>query len=192
MPITALDERTALVVIDIQRGVIGLATAHPASAVVARCAQLAKAFRSAGKPVVLVNVELQPEIALRPRADLKPAPRTPLPDFAQLVDDLEPDLARDIFITKRQWGAFYGTELDLQLRRRKVTGIVMCGIATSIGVESTARDAYERGYSLSFASDAMTDLFDDAHANALARIFPRIGEIGTTEEIIAALAPKGR
>lgn len=187
MPITALDERTALVVIDIQRGVVGLQTAHPTVGVVERCARLAKAFRAAGQPVVLVNVELRPEIALQPRADLKPPPRTPVPDFQKIVDELEPDPARDIFITKRQWGAFYGTELDLQLRRRKVTGIVMCGIATSIGVESTARDAYERGYNLAFASDAMTDLFDDAHKNALARIFPRIGEIGTADDAIAAL-----
>lgn len=187
MPITTLDERIALVVIDIQRGVVGLQTAHPASGVVECCARLAKAFRAAGKLVVLVNVELRPEIALHPRADLKPQPRTPVPDYQKIVDELEPDPARDIFITKRQWGAFYGTELDLQLRRRKVTGIVMCGIATSIGVESTARDAYERGYDLAFASDAMTDLFEDAHTNSLSRIFPRMGEIGTTEEIVARL-----
>jgi nicotinamidase-related amidase len=187
MPITALDERTALVVIDIQRGVVGMETVHPTSGVVERCARLAKAFRAAGQPVVLVNVELKPEIALKPRADLKPAPRTPVAGFERIVDELEPDPERDIFITKRQWGAFYGTELDLQLRRRKISGIVMCGIATSIGVESTARDAYERGYNLAFASDAMTDLFDDAHRTALDRIFPRMGEIGTSDEIIAAL-----
>lgn len=187
MPITALDARMALVVIDIQRGVVGLQTVHPASGVVERCASLAKAFRKAGKPVVLVNVEMKPEIRLQPRADAQPPARAPVPDFAKIVDDLEPDPARDIFITKRQWGAFYGTELDLQLRRRKITGIVMCGIATSIGVESTARDAYERGYNLTFASDAMSDLFEDAHRTALERIFPRIGEIGTTDEIIAKL-----
>lgn len=187
MPITALDERAALVIIDIQRGVVGLQTAHPTTGVVERCARLAKAFRAAGQPVVLVNVELKPEIALQPRADLKPPPRTPVTDYHKIVDELEPDPRRDIFITKRQWGAFYGTELDLQLRRRKVTGIVMCGIATSIGVESTARDAYERGYHLTFASDAMTDLFEDAHANALTRVFPRIGEIGSAEDVVRML-----
>jgi len=188
MPVTALDERTALVVIDIQRSVIGLATFTPTAGVVDRCSRLARAFRQTGQPVVLVNVELRPEIMLAPRVDNKPPPRTFTPDFAKLADELEADPARDIFITKRQWGAFYGTELDLQLRRRKVTGIVMCGIATSIGVESTARDAFERGYNLTFASDAMTDLFEDAHQNALNLIFPRIGEIGTTAEILAKLA----
>ena len=187
MAVTALDERTALVVIDIQRSVIGLQTFQPTAGIVQRCSRLAKAFRQAAKPVVLVNVEWRPEVMLTPRADAKPPPRTPTPDFATLADDLEADRASDIFITKRQWGAFYGTELDLQLRRRKVTGIVMCGIATSIGVESTARDAFERAYNLTFASDAMTDLFEDAHQNSLNRIFPRIGEIGTTDEIIAKL-----
>lgn len=192
MPITALDERTALVVIDIQRSVIGLQTFAPTAAIVEQCGRLAKAFRQAGKPVVLVNVEWRPEIMLHPRADTKPPPRTPTPDFAKLADELEADPARDIFITKRQWGAFYGTELDLQLRRRKVTGIVMCGIATSIGVESTARSAFEHGYNLTFASDAMTDSKDASHRHSLEHIFPRIGQVRTTEEIVDALASRGR
>ena len=188
MPVTALDERTALVVIDLQRGIAALETAHPAQEIIARSARLAKGFRDADLPVVLVNVTSRPGLdMLQPRVQAQmPALKRP-PDFAQIVDEMEPDLERDILITKRQWGAFYGTELDLQLRRRKITGIVMCGIATSIGVESTARDAYERGYNLTFASDAMTDMFQDAHDRALDRIFPRMGEIGTTEEILALL-----
>jgi nicotinamidase-related amidase len=90
-------------------------------------------------------------------------------------------------VHKRQWGAFYGTDLDLQLRRRGVTNIVLCGISTSIGVESTARDAYERNYNLTFASDAMTDTNADAHDRSLRIIFPRMGEIGTTDEILENL-----
>ena len=91
-------------------------------------------------------------------------------------------------ILKHQWGAFYGTDLELQLRRRGVTDIVLCGVATSIGVESTARDAYELGLNLTFASDAMTDRDSGAHDRALEVIFPRIGEIGTTAEILELLA----
>ena len=104
--------------------------------------------------------------------------------------DLIPDLDRqpsDVVVFKRQWGAFYGTDLDLQLRRRGLTAIVLCGIATEIGVESTARDAYERGYELVFASDAMAGMSPEAHANSLERIFPRMGRVRTTDEIIAAL-----
>jgi nicotinamidase-related amidase len=90
---------------------------------------------------------------------------------------------------KRQWGAFYGTDLDLQLRRRGLTSIVLCGIATEGGVESTARDAYERGYEMVFAADAMSGLNAESHANAVERIFPRIGWVRSTEQIIAALRP---
>ena len=188
MPVTALDPRTALVVIDLQRGVVGLPTVHPTAEIVKRCVLLTQAFRASDLPVVLVNVHPRLGIdMLQPRADAKPPAANRPADFAELVEEMRADPARDILITKRQWGAFYGTELDLQLRRRKITGIVMCGIATSIGVESTARDAYERGYNLTFASDAMTDLHEDAHEISFKRIFPRIGEIGTADEIIAML-----
>ena len=104
--------------------------------------------------------------------------------------DLAPEVGshpRDIVILKRQWGAFYGTDLDLQLRRRKLATIVLCGIATEFGVESTARDAYERGYELLFAEDAMTGRNAESHTNSLARIFPRLGRVRRTDEIIAAL-----
>ena len=89
-------------------------------------------------------------------------------------------------ILKRQWGAFYGTDLDLQLRRRGLTTIVIGGIATEFGVESTARDAYERGYELVFASDAMTGSNTESYANSIERIFPRMGRVRATDEIVAA------
>jgi len=64
---------------------------------------------------------------------------------------------------------------------------VLVGISTSIGVESTARDAWERGYQLTFVTDAMTDMNADAHDRSLKIIFPRIGELGTTDEALAKL-----
>ena len=91
-------------------------------------------------------------------------------------------------MTKRNWGAFYGTDLDLQLRRRGITQVVLAGIATSIGVESTARAAHEHGYQVTLATDAMTDLDPEAHRNSIERIFPRLGERGTTDEVITLLA----
>lgn len=193
MPVSELDPRTALIVIDLQRGVVGLPTVHPVAGVVANAARLADAFRASDQPVVLVNVFIRPGVdALQPRADLKPPPRTISPEFAELVPEMRADPNRDILITKRQWGAFFGTELDLQLRRRKITGIVLCGIATSIGVESTARAAYELGYNQSFAADAMTDLAEDAHDVSLKRIMARIGEVGSTDDIIAKLNARQR
>jgi nicotinamidase-related amidase len=189
MPITTLDPKTALVVIDMQRGIMGLPLVHASADVLARVVELVDAFRSASQPVVLVNVAFAADRAdaLSPRADAQPPARTMPPDFSKLVDELHADPERDILITKKQWGAFYGTGMDMQLRRRQVTGIVLCGIATSIGVESTARAAYEHGYNQVFASDAMTDMSQEAHDNALTRIFPRMGEIDTTAAILAKL-----
>ncbi len=159
MPITGLDPKSALVA----------------------------AFRAKKLPVALVRVGWSPDYgdALKTRVQAPPPAATIPPGFSDYVDALQADPARDILITKRQWGAFYGTELDLQLRRRGVTNIVLCGIATSIGVESTARDAYERAYNITFAADAMTDVNGGAHDRALHIIFPRIGEVGTTAEILA-------
>jgi nicotinamidase-related amidase len=89
---------------------------------------------------------------------------------------------------QERWGAFHGTDLDVQLRRRGVTQIVLAGVATSIGVESTARAAYEHGYNVTLATDAMTDLSADAHQNSLTRIFPRLGETGITNDILEILS----
>ena len=93
---------------------------------------------------------------------------------------------KDIVIAKRQWGAFYGTELDLQLRRRKIETIVLCGVSTNIGVETTARDAYQRGYNQVFVTDAMAANSNDEHEATLKHIFPRIGLLRTTDEILKA------
>ncbi len=190
MPCTALDPNTALVVIDLQRGILALPIVHPAPDVLARSVRLVNAFRAQRRPVVLVRVAWSADggDALSPRCDAPTPARTLPSDFATYADELHADPARDMLITKRQWGAFYGTELDLQLRRRGVTGIVLCGISTSIGVESTARAAFELGYNLTFASDAMTDLSLDAHDRALRIIFPRMGETDTTDAILTHLA----
>jgi nicotinamidase-related amidase len=189
MPVTALDPRTALVVIDLQRGIGKLPTLRPFAEIVANSARLADGFRAAALPVVLVTVGFSADGVdrLTPRAEV-PARTLPSdPEFVALVPELGPK-AGDILITKRQWSAFYGTELDLQLRRRGVTGIVLTGVSTSIGVDSSARAANERGYNLSFASDAITDLDPAAHEHAMTKIFPRIGEIGTSEALLGLLA----
>jgi nicotinamidase-related amidase len=189
MAITVLDPKTALVVIDIQKGIVASPTVHAASAVVANVVRLADAFRERKLPVVLVHVGWAADMAdaIKTRVEAKPPSRSFDSGFFEYVDELKANPATDILIHKRQWGAFYGTDLDLQLRRRGVTNIVLCGISTSIGVESTARDAWERSYNLAFVVDAMTDMNADAHDRALKIIFPRIGELGTTGEILGKL-----
>jgi nicotinamidase-related amidase len=190
MPITTLDPKPALVVIDILKGIVTLPTVHPMEPVVENVVRLTDAFRANGLPVVLVKVGWATDFgdALKTRTQAPPPATKRSAEFFEFLDALGADPTRDIFVTKRQWGAFYGTDLDLQLRRRGVSNIVLCGVATSIGVESTARDAWERGYNLTFAADAMTDMHPGAHDRALDVIFPRIGEIGTTGEIVAKLA----
>jgi nicotinamidase-related amidase len=189
MAVTTLDPNTALVVIDMQKGILAMPTIQPTADVLAKVVRLVDAFRDKGRPVALVHVGWARDRAdaLKSRIEAPLPSWSPPPDFFEYADELRADPSRDILIHKRQWGAFYGTDLDLQLRRRSVTNIVLCGISTSIGVESTARDAWERAYNLTFASDAMTDTSADAHDRALRIIFPRIGEIGSVEEIVAKL-----
>jgi nicotinamidase-related amidase len=180
--------RTAIVVIDLQKGIVQMRGSQAAE-VVKICVTLLKGARAAGALPVLVHVGGDPTGAdrLRPNADqpMRSIGELP-PDWSELIPELDQQ-AGDVVILKRQWGAFYGTDLDLQLRRRGLSTIVMCGISTEIGVESTARDAFERGYELIFASDAMTGSTAEGHANSIERIFPRMGRVRTTAEILAAL-----
>ncbi|MUL77059.1 isochorismatase family protein [Mycolicibacterium sp. CBMA 226] len=186
MPLTPLDPKPALVLVDLQKSVVQDAPIRP---VIERAAQLASAFRRRGFTTVLVG--LAHDHGARPpgRTEFVPTPnlaRVPAPGRDDSLDELgrQPD---DVVITKRNWGAFYGTELDLQLRRRGVTHIVLGGVATSIGVESTARCAHEHGYHVTLATDAMADLDPEAHHHSVTKIFPRLGETATTAEILAAL-----
>jgi nicotinamidase-related amidase len=187
MPATALDPRTALVVIDLQKGLAAYPTVHPFAGVVANARRLAEGFRRAQLPVVLVNVSFAADGADRLRTRTEAQLRLPaMSDFSELVPELGAEPG-DLRVTKKQWNAFYGTDLDLQLRRRGVTGIVLAGVATSFGVDTTARAANERAYNVTFASDAMTDMDAAAHELELKRIFPRLGEIDTTDAVLALL-----
>jgi nicotinamidase-related amidase len=182
--ITTLDPITALVVIDLQAGVTAMQTVpHTPAAVVANAATLARAFRARNLPVILVNVAgISPgrtEVQ-RPTAGSFPANWT----------DLAPELDRqptDHVVTKYSIGAFHGTSLDLHLRRRGATQIVICGIATGSGVESTARGAHDRGYNVTFVTDALADRSAEVHAFCLDKVFPRFGELGTTADVLATL-----
>ncbi len=181
---------TAVVVVDLQKGIVGRTCApHPTSMVVTHTARILDAARRAAARVVLVHVGAAADGGdrLTPEADQPMHGGTPLPpDWSELIPELKQQ-PTDLVILKRQWGAFYGTDLDLQLRRRDLTTLVLCGIATEFGVESTARDAYERGYRLVLVEDAMTGLSAESHSNAIERIFPRIGRIRSTDQVVAAL-----
>jgi nicotinamidase-related amidase len=191
MSLTSLEpQTTALVLIDLQRGITAFATEpHSTAAVIANAALLAAAFRAAGAPVVLVHVATSPDGGDRLHGPVdEPRVPTQMPaDFAEIVPELGPR-EDDIVVTKRQWGAFYGTDLDLQLRRRGIMTVVLGGIATNYGVESTARDGHERGYQLVLVEDAMSARSAADHAFACERIFPRLGRLSRTAEVLAALS----
>jgi nicotinamidase-related amidase len=182
MPLTKLDDTCALIVIDLQKGIAGMPTVHPFSEIVERSAQLARAFRERDLPVVLVNVS-----GAAPGRTDAGRPKFSLPaDWTELIPELEQHPG-DHIVTKQRWGAFLGTDLDDYLRRRGVTQIVLTGVATSIGVESTARSAYDLGYNVTLVVDAMTDRDADAHRHSVEGIFPRLGETAKTDDVLKLL-----
>jgi nicotinamidase-related amidase len=183
--ITAIDKNTALVLIDLQNGIVKMQMAHPLNEVLEKAALLVEVFRKANLPIVAVNVS--PIGTVRARTEQStPYMATLPPGFTDIVEEIKTQPS-DIFITKNTWNAFYNTSLNEELKKRNITGIVLAGVATSRGVEGTARAASELGYNISFATDAMTDGLLDAHTNSLKNIFPRLGEQGTSADIIEKL-----
>jgi nicotinamidase-related amidase len=184
MPITTLDPRTALVIIDLQKGVVDMPLAHPVAGVVERSVELAREFRAHGLPVVLVNVAGSPP----GRTDASgAAPRTLPQGWSDLIDELEVQDG-DVLVTKYARSAFTGTGLAERLRDAGVTQVVVTGIATAGGVESTARDAHEQGFHVTLPVDAMTDSHAERHRHSVEAAFPRIAETGTTADVLAILA----
>ncbi len=189
VPLTQLEPTSALILIDLQKGIVD--SVRPAvDGVVDNAVALAAAFRAHGRTVVLVNVAG----GAPGRTDVQAAggARPSLPEgFAELLPELgsDPD---DILLTKHRWGAFTGSDLDEQLRARGVTQVVVGGVSTSVGVETTARSAFELGYNVVLAVDAMLDRDPVCHEHTIARIFPKLGETSTTAAVLAALEASSR
>jgi nicotinamidase-related amidase len=182
MPLSQLDPHVALIVIDLQKGIVAIPTATPSSEIVTKAAELAEAFRKRNLPVVLVNV-----VAPAPGRTDAPRPNFAFPDdWTDLVPELNPQ-PTDILISKRSRGAFITTDLHAQLQSQNVTQVFLAGIATSAGVEATACSAHDHGYNVVFVTDAMTDRSPEAHAYRIETAFPRIGETETTTNVLKAL-----
>lgn len=182
MTVTVLDPNTALIVVDLQNGIVSRPLVDPMDGVVKQAAALAEAFRGRGLPVVLVNVAgAAPGRTEQPRVH-----RDLSPGWTDLIGELN-RAPLDHLVTKHTPGAFTHTDLEDHLKGLGVTQVVIAGVATSNGVEVTARQAYELGFNVTLATDAMTDPRPDAHAYSLTRVFPRIGETGAAREIIGLL-----
>jgi nicotinamidase-related amidase len=182
MALTTLDRDTALILVDLQKGIVGLPTIQPIGEVVGQACALADAFRTRGLPVVLVNVA-----GSAPGRTERPRQTGPQPEgWTDLIPELN-QRPGDIMVTKRTWGAFTSTDLEAQLKTLGVTQVVIAGVATATGVEATARQAYEQGFNVTLALDAMTDVRPEAHDYSIKNVFPRLGETGTSQEIIGLL-----
>jgi nicotinamidase-related amidase len=188
--LTLSPKSAALVIIDLQKGILARPMApHPVSAVIANSVRLATALTKAGGVVVRVHVSFSPDGADRLTQEVdQTMPGGPQPpDWAEFVPEIAA-LKADVTIVKRQWGAFHGTELDLQLRRRGIDTIILTGVATNFGVEQTAREAWQLGYSVVIAEDAVSSVSEAAHKFAIDTILPRVSRVRSSEAILAALA----
>ncbi|MBV7272410.1 hydrolase [Clostridium sp. PL3] len=183
-------EKSALVLIDLQNGITAREISpspYTSEEVIQNASKLVNAFSEKGAFIVLVRVStIDGKDMVRPKTDLKASGMK----YPEGWDNLVPEIAdtkNAHIITKRQWGAFYGTDLDLQLRRRGIDTIILGGISTNIGVDTTAREAYQHGYNQIFVEDAMTAVTKEEHEYVCKYIFPRIGKIRTTKEIVSSL-----
>lgn len=183
--------RTALVLIDMQNWTLGMPIApHAGPTVVSRAAGLARTLKTSGGTIILTRAAFSAGYAdaLRQPVDVPlPLPEGGIPPEA-LAFSTAFDIEPDVVITKRQWSAFHGTELDLQLRRRGIATIVLGGVMTNFGVESTARDAWQHGYSVIVAEDASSSIKADMHRFSTETILPRVARVRSTEDILASLA----
>ena len=183
MTLEKLDNRAALIVIDLQAGTLGNPTVHPAEQIVENSASLAEAFRHRGLPVVVATVVGSPA----GRTGYGGGQRSYPSEFAVVAPELRVQ-PTDILVTRATWSAFAGTDLSLTLRQLGVSQVVLVGIATSFGVESTARAAYDLGYDVVVVTDAVTDLRVESHENSVARVFPALSQAATTGELLQLLA----
>ena len=181
--------KTAIVVIDLQKGIAAIESEpYPVKKVIENVSNLLGYIRKNNMTVFLVHVSPSPDLkdSLHPKAETTFSMSAFNPSWSEFVPELNVQ-PTDFLITKHQWGAFYGTELDLQLRRRGIDTIILCGVATNIGVESTARFAFEYGYNQILVEDAMAARSKEEHQYPIKYIFPKLGLIRKTDEVIKAL-----
>jgi nicotinamidase-related amidase len=182
MPLSQLDPVAALVVLDLQKAIQSFPTIHPVADIVARAAQLARAFRAQKFPVVLVNGAGRAPGRNDLKLNVGPVP----PEATRLIPALGQEPS-DHLVTKMQVGAFHGTDLDAILRRAGVTQVFLAGISSTGAVEGTARVAHDMGYNVVTVVDATTDTTQAAYDHCVKTLFPRISETAATDEVLAAL-----
>src|SRR6201998_1096644 len=181
-------KKTALVLIDLQNAVVGInPVPHAAAKIVENPKKLAGGFRVHGAPVVYVRVDMNDFMHL---AVDQPHNRgdKPMPAAASEIAPSAGFQPGDILVTKRHWGAFAGTDLEQQLKSRGIDTVVLTGISTNAGVESTARQGTGLGFAIVLVEDACSAQSVEHHRFAFENIFPRLTRVRTTDEVLASLA----
>ncbi|WP_322081264.1 cysteine hydrolase [Burkholderia sp. BCC1972] len=182
MAITKIDPNSALIAVDLQKGILAMAAPADVERIIANTTELANTFHELGLPVVWVRALGLPN----GRVESSPPVGEPRPDFAELHDDL-PFKEGDLDIAKRATNAFLSQDLHALLQARGITNVIVIGIALGIGVESTVRAGFDSGYSMTVASDATTDPMPGRAEAVLKFTLPMFSESGTTAEILKAL-----
>jgi nicotinamidase-related amidase len=181
-------KKTALVLIDLQNAIVGInPVPHTAAQVVENSKKLAEVFRAHGAPVVYVRVDLNDLMKL-PVDQPHNMGDKPLPPVASEIAASAGFQPGDILITKRHWGAFAGTDLEQQLKSRRIDTVVLTGISTNGGVESTARQGTGLGFAFVLVEDACSSQNAEHHRFAFEHIFPRLTRVRSTDEVLASLA----
>jgi len=182
MPLTVLDPTTALIVVDLQAGTVRNPTVHPIDGVVANATGVLAAFRAHSLPVVIATVDG----TAAGRSDYGGKASVWPEEMTGLIPEIVP-APDDLVITRRAWSVFAGTGLTERLTKAGITQVVIVGLATSFGIESSARDAYDAGFNVVVVVDAISDMRAEAHENSVTRIFPILGETATAAEVVALL-----
>jgi len=178
-------KKTALVIIDLQKGIVAMQAApHSTAEVTEKSNRLAKALRSKGATVVYVRVDMSDVLRLPVDAP------SVFPNMPPSASELAPEAgfqAGDVLITKRHWGAFAGTELEQILKERGIDTVVITGISTNAGVESTVRQGTGLGFAFVIVEDACSARDAEAHRFAFEKTFPRLARVRSADEVLAAL-----
>ncbi len=198
--------RTALLVVDMQRGFVEAGQAMevpPARAIVPVIGALLDGFRARNQPVVFTEFTYSPTVPIlvgQLHPEHRPAaPGAPrgfgLPSSsclegdasAHTIDALAPR-PEELVIRKRWYDAFAGTELDGALRARGVTSLVVTGTMTDICVLSTVVGAFNREYRISVVEDGVATLWPEIQRATLDIVSRAFGRVVQSGEVLATIS----
>ncbi|MGW0180409.1 isochorismatase family cysteine hydrolase [Nocardia sp. NPDC003345] len=182
MPLTELPAASALVVVDMQSGTLPNARAVPADLLLDRVALLLTGFRQAGHTVVHLVATGTPD----GRTAYADSGRSWDEDRTEIPPEVAPT-GNEPLLRRRAWSGFAGTDLEQRLRAGGVTTVVVAGLATTFGVESTARSAYDLGFDVIVAADAVSDPDPAGHERSITRVFPVLGRVAAAADIVALI-----